>query len=199
MNEWTWVFVLFIIVSVYAFTNAFIYPAVVETLIRSERLIRNCKLKTELAWVHIASLKTTADSTIFLDLVPRQSTSQFTSAPSSKPPQTKRIASFEKNVFILFYSRHMAKTKCWKIETKSDQARRNRTKSVQIKYILWWFGCEKMIYCSAMLSLLKYGKWLSMLNSVDELLTFFPTHILYFCTWRKHTWHCTSNWKKQKG
>lgn len=209
-----------VIVSVYVLTNASVYPAVVKTLIRLKRLILNCKLKFKLAWVHTTLLDTTADSTIFSAVLPSNpislSSAYFASYISSlpfplsfhslslesaKPQQTKgsyRI--IREKCFRSFYSRHMVEyahiVNCWKIETKSDQT---KPKQISADNILYGGLVARKWFIAWLCCRLKYGKWLSMLNSVDELLTFFPTHILYFCTWSKYTWNCTAKRRTRKG
>lgn len=135
-----------VIVSVYVFTNASLCPAVVQTLIRLKRLILNCKLKFKLAWVHITLLNTTADSTIFLVMLPSNplplpsaySASYITSSPFSlpfhsllenaKPQQTKgsyRIIREKMFSFFLLaaYGKIHTQCKLLKIETKSYQTK----------------------------------------------------------------------------
>lgn len=153
------------------FTNAFIYPAVVKTLIRLKRLIFNCKLEFKLAWVHITLLKTTADSTIFLvllrsnppsPLIPHVSLyrlifplSFHSLLENAKPQQTKgsyRI--IREKCFHSFYSWHMVKysrTHTHILQTveksKQNQTRLNRTKSVQIIYFMMvWMWENDLLY-----------------------------------------------------
>lgn len=203
-----------VIVSVYVFTNASICPAVVQTLIRLKRLILNCKLKFKLAWVHITLLNTTADSTIFLVMLPFPPIIPHLTLhclhflfrfirfwkTQNHNKQRDHIASLEKKCFHSFYSRHMVKythnANCWKSKQNHTRPKPRQISADNIlydglvvrKWFIAWLCCR-----------LKYGKWLSMLNSVDELLTFFPTHILYFCTWRKYTWNCTAKRWHRKG